>query len=141
MESIEENLGREYAEAWRPNPGDMLVGEVVGLSSRDGGFGEYPIVVVRQGPTVETELAFHAIHAVAQHELAAQKPQIGERVAIKYLGRREAASGKPYHSYKIAIDRPASEFDWSRYGGEPDAGVEPQVDKDAGDAPEDEVPF
>jgi hypothetical protein len=142
---IIDDLDRDYAPAWRPDTGDTLIGTVVGISARDGGFGEYPIVVVRPGQTAETELAFHAIHTVAQSELASKKPQTGETIAIKYLGKREAAGGKAtYHAYKIVIDRDAGEFDWSRYGdggANPPGQATPGADLEAKEGSVDDLPF
>ena len=54
-----------YAEAWRPKPGDKLIGVVVDLDERDSEYDDPPYPIV----TVETddgeELAFHAYHTVA----------------------------------------------------------------------------
>jgi hypothetical protein len=142
------DLDRDYAEAWRPDPGEVLAGAITEITSRDGGYGEYPILVVRQGAPMETELAFHAIHTVAQSELASKKPQIGETIAIKYLGKREAASGKTtYDGYKVVIDRDAGEFDWSRYGdrradeGMPRADAEVNRERGAAIPGCDDLPF
>ena len=137
---IIDDLDRNFAPAWRPDAGDTLIGKVVGISARDGGFGEYPIVVVRPGQTAETELAFHAIHTVAQNELASKKPQIGEMIAIKYVGKRESASGKAkYHGYKVVIDRDGGEFDWTRYGDGGAGGGMPPADAEVKREPGDDI--
>jgi hypothetical protein len=146
MNSVD-NIDRDYAEAWRPDPGDKLIGTVVETSERTGEYGKYPIVTVRQGETAETELAFHAIHTVAQVELADMAPQVGETIAIKYLGKREAANGKAtYHAYKIAVDRAAEKFDWSDYASgqvdipETDAPA-PSVAPQQENGGDDDIPF
>ena len=84
--SLEKALDTDYAPAWRPEAGDKLVGEIVGLSERPG-YDEtpYPIVTVRQDDG--TELALHAFHTVIANELAKQRPVVGERIGVKYLGR------------------------------------------------------
>jgi hypothetical protein len=141
MSSVQ-NIDRDYAPAWRPAPGDTLVGTVTDISSRGGGYGEYPIIVVRPGETMDTEVAFHAIHTVAQNELASKKPQVGETIAIKYVGKRKAASGNAtYHAYKIVIDRDAGEFDWSRYGDDRADGGMPRAEADVKRGSVDDVPF
>ncbi len=111
---VNAEVDREYAEAWRPEPGDKLIGEVVELSQRDGEFGSYPIITIKQGNG--EELALHAFHTVAQNELARVRPQVGETAAIKYIGKRTAQDGRTtFHAYRVAVDRPAPPFNWAKY--------------------------
>jgi hypothetical protein len=100
-ESLDERLDAEFAPAWSPRPGEKIVGEVVALSQRTGPFGRYPIVTLR-GPN-GGERAVHAFHTVLAEALAEAKPQIGERLGIKYVDRIESDSGG-YHKYKV-VDR------------------------------------
>lgn len=120
-------VDRDFAEAWRPDPGDTIVGEVTDLGQRNGyDDTPYPIITVRREDG--TELAFHAFHTVARNELAAARPQVGERIALKYLGPKSGADGRSkYHAYRVAVDRPAPTFAWERFGGE---AVEPPVEPD-----------
>lgn len=120
-----DSTDREYAEAWRPEPGDELIGTVTALDQRDGFDGRaYPIVVVTDSDGVA--LSFHAFHTVAKAELAKLSPRIGERIAIQYLGvKRDDAGQSRYHRYAIrAVDRPADAFDWRAFG---DPAVAPDV--------------
>jgi hypothetical protein len=131
MSAFEDRLNEAYAPAWRPAAGDTLVGTVVALGERQGEFEPYPII------TVETDggqqFAFHAFHTVAKSELAAQKPRIGERVGVKYIGQIASQGGRgKYHGYRIIVDRPMT-LDWSTYGDE-DA---PMVDYSRSDVPSD----
>jgi hypothetical protein len=133
-------VDREFAEAWRPEPGDKLVGEVVELSQRDGSFGVYPIITIRRDDG--TELALHAFHSVAQNELARARPQVGETIAVKYVGKKTGADGRSsYHAYKVAVDRPAAAFNWGAFSDI--APVEPDIptDLDEPEADDDRVPF
>jgi hypothetical protein len=139
---VNAQVDREYAQAWRPNPGDKLVGEVVELSQREGLYGVYPIITVREDDG--TERAVHAFHAVAAAELAKVRPQVGERIAIKYVGQEPTADGRSgsfYHRYRVAVDRPAAPFNWAAFGGE--APVEPDIptDLDEPKASDDVIPF
>jgi hypothetical protein len=93
MSNLADELGRDYASAWRPNPGDILVGEIVDLSEREGFDGElYPIVTVRK--TDGVELAFHAFHTVAQNELARLRPSVGTEIGIRYKGLVKPDGGR-----------------------------------------------
>lgn len=138
---LSDQLDRDYAPAWRPDPGDKLIGEVVELSQREGAYGTYPIVTVRQDSG--EELALHAFHTVAQNELAKARPQIGERIAIKYAGQRLGGDGKSkYHAYKVAVDRPAAAFNWGAFGAEEPDVVEPDIPTTLDDeSTDDGIPF
>ncbi|MHB8469999.1 MAG: hypothetical protein ACYDCH_09625 [Gaiellaceae bacterium] len=127
------------AEAWKPNAGDKIVGEVIDVDSRDGGFGLYPIVVLRTD--AGDEYAVHGFHTVIRNELAKRPPRIGERLGIKYLGK----SDKGYEAYKIVFETAAA-VDWQQIADEVDpadlAAIEagdpgPEVDVSA----DDDIPF
>jgi hypothetical protein len=114
---------REFAEAWRPDPGDKLSGEVVELSARAGYDGElYPIVTIRQRDGIE--LAVHAFHAVLRNELAKLAPQPGQRIAIRYDGQKGGDDGRSrYHSYRVATDRVPA-FRWGAFSEDAGAGAQ-----------------
>ena len=105
----------EFPEAWRPKVGEYLIGKVVSLDEREGGYGSYPIVTVQRGNGMR--LAFHAFHTVARGELARLRPKIGDEIGIKYHGK-DAERG--YERYTMRIDRPGAEadVDWDRHAAE-----------------------
>ena len=121
---IEQQLDRVNAAAWKPEPGDKLVGEVVELGERDGGYGTYPIVVIE--PEGGEPSAVHAFHDVLRNELARVAPRIGDVMAIRYDGKQAGERG--YHRYKVVSGR-ASAFNWDKFGDvshpEPDVAIEP----------------
>jgi hypothetical protein len=138
---VNAQVDREYAEAWRPDPGDKLIGEVIELSQRDGAYGVYPIITLKQSDGVE--LAFHAFHTVAQSRLASARPHVGERVAVKYLGLNNSGD-RPYHDYRVAVDGPAAAFNWGAFSDSDAAGeVEPDIPTSYDDesATDDDIPF
>jgi hypothetical protein len=122
---IADRLG-EFPEAWRPEPGEKLVGVVVELGDRDGGFGDYPVVAVL-GEDGE-EYAVHAFHTVLRNEVAKQRPAVGDRIGIAYHGK-DAAKG--YEKYRVIVEKanPAEkpQPDWDRHAAEAQAelGEEP----------------
>lgn len=111
--SLEDQLNAEQAESWKPEPGDAIIGEVVGISTRDAGWGPYRLLTIKRDDG--TSIAVHAFHDVLKQELAAIKPQIGHRIGIKYLGK---PAGKNYAHYKVATENPPVE-QWG------DAEIEP----------------
>jgi hypothetical protein len=112
MSSLHDRLDTDYAPAWRPNPGDKVIGTVTALDVRDGTYGSYPIVTIDTG---DGELALHCFHEVLANELAKIAPKIGDRVGVKYAGKRPE---RGYHIYRVQRDGDDTEFAWNRFGGE-----------------------
>jgi hypothetical protein len=93
------------AEAWKPEPGDKLVGVVTNIEIVDSKFGgKYPIIEVE---SKDGRFAFHAYHTVAKSQLRRAKPRVGEPIAIKFLGQHPNG----YMNYRIRVDRPST-IDW-----------------------------
>jgi len=147
--TLEDRLEADLAPAWRPDKDDsaVLVGEIVDIDEGTSDYDPYPLLTIRQDDG--TELAVHAFHTVLKNELIRQRPKIGERIGIKYLGEQPTKPGSKFKSfigYKVKVDRAAAEFDWSKIGAEAEpepaydeASVEP-VTVPAG-AGEDNIPF
>lgn len=75
------------APAWRPEPGDTIVGEVTGLRmGNDTGYGTYPIVVMKREDG--TTASVHAFHTLLREQLKDMGCNIGMRIAISYDGER-----------------------------------------------------
>jgi len=134
MQNPTPNLGdaldRDFAPAWRPQPGDKLVGVVIDLSSRTGNFGPYAIITIRDDDG--NEWAAHAFHEVLLNELARIARKVGDRIGIKYAGKHPE---RGYHRYRVQRDGDGA-FDWSKFAGDDDVpGTDVPVD-----AP-DELPF
>ncbi len=96
VRSIEDRLD-STAEAWRPKPGERVIGTVVDVDARTTEFGTYPIVVLLTDNG--DEVAVHGFHSVVKNELAKRPPQLGERLGIKYLGK----SPKGYENYPLVF--------------------------------------
>ena len=119
-----EEMRDEPAEAWRPKPGDVLVGELVDIDVR--ATEHDPAVPVLTMRTDSGELvAVWAFHTVLRSELQKVSPQPGEWLAI----RRLEDSERGYKRYRVIPDRDNPRvFSWDR------------ISPDGGDvAPEDRV--
>lgn len=112
-QSLDARLDADFAPAWRPEPGEKIVGEVVAISEREGSFGRYPIVTLR-GPR-GGERAIHAFHTVLRDKLAESAPAIGERLGVKYEGKVQGNGREGYHAYKVIVDRADGGIDWAAY--------------------------
>jgi hypothetical protein len=90
----------DWPEAWRPVPGEILVGTVESFDTWVGKYGETPVVFVWH--EVEQRLvAVYLSAMVLRQEFEKLHPQPGARIGIKYLGR---AAGKSYHKYRVILD-------------------------------------
>lgn len=141
-EDLLSQLDRPAARGWRPDEGDVLIGNVVSLTWRearpDAEVERYPILTVRKDDG--EEVAVHAFHKVLRNELLDARPAVGARIAIKYEGMAEGGDYS-YANYRVAIERTAgTELAWGDSGPppeepEPDLATTPQRSSD------DDIPF
>lgn len=122
--SLEERLESGLPSAWRPDQEDdaTIIGEVVEIQVGTSDYGSYPLLVIRKDDGEEK--AIHGFHTVLQNELVRQKPQVGERIGIKYLGEVPTKPGSKFKSftgYRVKVEREGAQaFDWSRISQAPD---------------------
>jgi hypothetical protein len=123
LTTIQDQLDREFAPAWKPAPGDKIVGTVTDLTTRDGEYGRYPIVTLNTGTG---EVALHCFHEVLANELARIAPKVGDQVGVKYVGKDP---DKGYHRYRVRRGGDGDTFDWGRFGDAGHAGEEVNPDE------------
>jgi hypothetical protein len=104
----------EYPEAWIPEPGGTLAGEVLRWESvtieRDGEGPRTCDVLTLRTPD-GTERSVWTWHAVLRNELVG-KVEPGDFIAIHYRGRKQKQKGDgDYASYRVAIEKKASPED------------------------------
>jgi hypothetical protein len=134
-------MGFDYAPAWRPDPGAVVDGTVTEITTYDGGnFGPYPIVTLRLDDGAE--FAVHCFHTVLRRELERLDVQVGEHVAILYVGPRKTMGGdNTYEAYRVKCpDREPARFNWGAASdGYPTDGGD--VDPVPAAHTDDDVPF
>lgn len=136
VDRLRDELLREPAPAWRPQRGDVLIGEVVAIDERRG-FAErlYPIVTVLENETGK-EVAFHAFHTVAKDEILRLEPKVGDTIGIAYLGLVEKEDSR-YELYRVKVIRKdvvAAGFDPIELAA-PEPMVEPEKSLGGDDIP------
>lgn len=147
--TLEDRLDSGLPAAWRPDKEDedKLIGEVVDIQMGTSDYEPYPLLVIRLDDG--SEKAVHGFHTVLKNELLRQKPQIGERIGIKYLGEQETKPGSKFKSfigYRVKVERESGTFDWSKVG-QPEAedeayrAPEPEPVTVPADAGDDSLPF
>ena len=118
----------EFPPAWKPVPGEVLVGTVEAYDIATGKYGDSKVCVVRD-PAEGSLVAVYLSSTVLLGEFTKLRPKIGERVGIRYLGKADGENA--YHRYKVVVDRelnvdeffgvtPASHAPLSTVAGEDD---------------------
>jgi len=112
-DSLEARLDRDFADAWRPDPGDKIVGHVVELRAHENQYGTYPIVTLVTDD--DEEVAVHAFHTTLRNGLKRARVEIGDHIAIKYLGKRTPQSGRQqYADYRVLREQKSGEDFWAQ---------------------------
>lgn len=144
---LREQADRDYPQAWIPEAeGDELLGVLASVR---------PAVQTAYGPAPVVELedvlgarwSVWLVHTVLRREFERQRPVLGERVLIRYLGTvRPESGGAPYESYRLVVDRvdENSDIDWAgiadSYGDEPREPVPATSRADEAPPRDDEAP-
>lgn len=111
---LKRQMEGDYAEAFRfENPGDMLVGKVVGFSKGFSEYGPHPVVTIKSEDDGE-QYSVHCMQTVLRNQMSEADPKPGDRIAVKYLGDSEAKSGKragkAYKDFKVRVHAPNRSF-------------------------------
>ena len=126
----------ENAEAWIAEEGDSIVGTVTRVDTRDGGYGEYPIVTIDvtegtlKGEPMEVPCtrSFHAMATVASGELGwtrdagewdDRKVFVGGEIGAKFVEMR-AGRNNTYEFWRV-ICKPAPSIG-EQLAADPDDG-------------------
>ena len=109
-----------WPACWRPKEGETLVGTIRMYSTGQSVYGPVRTVIVERsnGERVSLWLSSTVLLACFQQ----QKPKVGERIGLKYLGKHPE---KGYRRYRLVVDREEQEPNFSPLGGEADAEPEP----------------
>lgn len=94
------------APAWIAEPGDTFVGELIGVTERDSGWGPYPCMTYQ---SVDSGQVYnvHAFHTLLRDRMEELKANTGDVHIIHYVGVREKnapnAKGEKesYHDYYV----------------------------------------
>lgn len=152
MTSLADRLDQDNAPSWRPDDAkaegvhdNPLIGKFVGMDQGSTSYGPCWIMTVEQEGG--DEVAVWLFHEVLKNELARAKPQPGETIGIKYVGKtKPKGGGNEFHNYRVKVDRAAADqdFNWGRLGVETglvdDAAATDGQTADAAKA-EDDIPF
>jgi hypothetical protein len=90
-----------YPPAWRPKPGDILVGFIDSFDIGHTSYGPVRTVIVTVEATNE-KVSLWLSSTVLLDQFKRQQPQPREKIGLKYLGKDP---DKGYHRYRLLVDR------------------------------------
>jgi hypothetical protein len=121
MSNTDDLLGKldePAAPAWQAEePGDLIVGKIKRMSSRDAGYGEYQILTVEPERVIvggevvavpEPLLSIHVMGQVFADKVVEYDPHVGGRVAARFDGMvTSPKSGNEYKAWSVTYEPPA----------------------------------
>lgn len=98
---MSENMDLEYAQGWKPEVGDKIIGRVlaVDLGWSDFRKGQYPIITIRPDDGGDP-VAVHCFHTALYNRMLTLQPRAGQRIGIQYQGKRPHKSNP---SQEVAV--------------------------------------
>ena len=89
-------------EIWQPAPGDSLVGVFIGHQKVADLYGEnYQILIQYETNAVMVVW----VNQWLSNNLNTQKAELGDLIALKFLGQKKSAAGRSYNAYNLIISK------------------------------------
>lgn len=104
--SLQEQMDGGEPEAWEPEAGDSIIGEVEAITTRTGDWGPYQVVTL----LTEAGDAFNVAcwDTVCRNKVEELEPAIGDMIAFKFLGEKSNKGGTAtYKNWSVRIARAA----------------------------------
>lgn len=122
----------KYPEAWKPEPGDAIEGQLVRYTKANTRYGVKDIATVRvdrftrDGATTNTAPTSVAVWLTPTsivREFSEKRPQPGERIALKRLQDHvmgDRGRERTIKVFRLAVDRAEPQYvpDWERVGAD-----------------------
>ena len=89
-------------EVWAPVPGDSLIGVLIGHQRASGVYGENHQALI-QDETGAVTAAW--LTAWLKENLKAQGAEVGDLIALTFLGKKQSPAGRPYNAYSLIVDK------------------------------------
>ncbi len=127
-DELDQQLDAERPEAWVPEQaGETIKGTVMGWETGTTKFGKQDICIIDTGEEVRS---VWIMGSVLQNQFERVQPKIGERIGIRYLGKRQNEKGdNEYKDWKVVVSgRLGREKSW---GDEPIPAAQAQQEADA----------
>jgi hypothetical protein len=107
MDEFDRELNRPPAEQWKGDP-NPLVGTLIHRWTYDGGEYQPAEMLVIEPSGGGGPYSVLCGKAVLRSFVEEEDPQVGGRVGIKKLGKRESGSGRSYDDFNTAYEPPSN---------------------------------
>jgi hypothetical protein len=87
---------------WKPEPNEVLIGEIIGHQKATGAFGLQSQMLVR---TEDGDVIAVWLNQWLLTALQVQGAEEGDLLALTYHGKKQSPRGASYHSYSLVIDK------------------------------------
>jgi hypothetical protein len=100
----------EFAEPWKPNEGDILIGVVrrYERSTTRYSKGQPVDICILEDEATGKEVGVWLMETVLRKRFHDLRPRIGERVGVKFAGMEYREHEDPYKKFVVQVDRDAS---------------------------------
>ncbi|MDP2902977.1 MAG: hypothetical protein Q8N96_07675 [Methylovulum sp.] len=89
-------------ELWQPEPGEQLLGVLIGHQKAVGIYGEnFQILVQEESGAVKAAWLTDWI----RDNLKVQGAEAGDLIALTFLGKKQSPQGRFYNGYSLIIDK------------------------------------
>jgi hypothetical protein len=122
LKKLQDRLEKGNPESWQPsNAGEEVFGTLISVEVGHTAFGDAVILVIQDAESF-TERSVWLLHTVLRNQVNRLRPQYGEMVGIRYLGKRRPEGGGPeYDDYRVVVDRDrGATVAWDKLLGETD---------------------
>lgn len=101
--TMEEKLNGADPEPWiAEEEGDSIFGEIEEVGTRDGDYGEYPVVtVLTENGEVFTIAGFGTVLKGKLEGLT--DDDIGRKIGVKLVGEKQSKAGKDYKDWRVVL--------------------------------------
>lgn len=92
----------QAGEVWQPEPGECLVGVLIGSQKAVGTYGEnWQMLIQDEKGTVTAAW----ITQWLKENMRAQGAEVGDLIALTFLGKKQSPAGKNYNAYSLIVDK------------------------------------
>lgn len=95
---------RGAAPAWKPDKeGAFIAGTVMSIFESEGDYGPSNAMVIRKRDGEEQTI--YCSQTVLRNQFDRLKPQVGDLVAVKYVGEKSGKNDRKYKDYVMRVER------------------------------------
>jgi hypothetical protein len=101
--TMEEKLNGADPEPWiAEEEGESIFGEIEEVGTRDGDYGEYPVITVLcENGDVFTVAGFGTVLKGKLEGLT--DADIGRKIGVKFVGEKQSKAGKDYKDWRVVL--------------------------------------